>query len=101
MEIKEVKDAFNDIQAPASLLGGSSSYLGNGYWSGSNTGGVDLNNLFSLNLGAGNNAIKMDSEQGIWLGGNQFNEARTRIDTKGNYIFKDSEGVDRILIGEN
>lgn len=98
---KPVSGVFQHIKPPFSVQLARSSYLGNGYWK-----GIDLSentqfqNMNSLQVGAGNTAIKMDSEQGQWWGGNKFEEARSRMDMNGNYIFRDSQGFDRILIGE-
>lgn len=98
---KPVTGAIKYIQPPFRKQYSRSSYLGSGYWEGINYDeNSQYQNINSLQVGAGNTAVKIDSEQGQWWGGNKFEEARSRIDMNGNYIFRDSEGYDRILIGE-
>lgn len=98
---KPVTGAILYIKPPFNAQAGRSSYLGNGYWKGVDySQDTQYENISSLQVGAGNNAIKIDPALGQFWGGNKFEDARSRIDMNGNYIFKDSEGYDRILIGE-
>lgn len=98
-KVKINNRAFNYIKPPYSLSNRNSSYKGSGYWySESPQIGQTTH---SLEVGAGSTAFKVDPQVGLWLGGNKFSQARTRIDMNGNYVYKDSEGIDRILIGEN
>lgn len=48
-------------------------------------GTPQLNNLFSLQIGAGNIAFKAD-QSGIWLGADRFIDAPFSVDMNGNII---------------
>jgi hypothetical protein len=48
-----------------------------------NYGGVSLQNLMDLQIGAGAQAFKADSS-GIWLGADRFVDARFSVDMNGN-----------------
>lgn len=97
---KPIKNLFRDVEPPRAVLG-NTSYLGNGYWKGNDLSqNVALQNVNSLQVGAGDTGIKMDQGK-QWFGGNKFEDARIRIDAQGNMVFRDSSGYDRILIGES
>jgi hypothetical protein len=95
---KPVTGVFNIVKPPP-RTGGDSAYLGNGYWRGAdNSANSKYDEVNQFQVGRGNTATKID-EQGIWFGGNKFNNARVRISQEGNFVFNDGK-FDRILIGE-
>ncbi len=97
-EFVNFNKAFNTVSTPFGVKSGRTSYLGNGYWQKADLSqNSALENVNSFQVGAGNNAVKIDS-QGQWFGGNKFKDGKVKISPDQGFVFNDGR-TNRILIG--
>lgn len=91
---------FNYNQPPQTNRLINENYLGNGYFKKPDKSENKLEAVNSFQVGGGNRAVKMNMEEGLWIGGDKSEEARASFDLEGNYIYRDENKVPSILIGE-
>ena len=95
---------FNEITPPDQVMG-NDPYLGNGYFAPQADNSSNLENVAKFQVGQGSKTVKMD-EQGIWTGGDLFEDAAISLSVNGVLKLKEgtiivNDGVnDRIIIGK-
>lgn len=89
--------AFNSVKPPS--MTAESGAMGNGYFEGVAKGSEVIEKVKKLEVGQGNNTVKID-EQGMWIGHQNFDQARRRFYFNGTDIYNDGTH-DRIIIGED